>query len=76
MAEDECNDIEKEISGWENYDTGLTSKMMSKYAYPGKGLGKCEDRIVEPIIEEAKTAIGDGTTKSRTGFDILQELAV
>ena len=67
-AEDnETNDTE--IGAWERHNTGFASKMMSKYGYQGKGLGKREDGIIEPIIGERKTAFGEEKTASKTAFD-------
>ena len=43
---------------WEKHSTGFASKIMEKMGYKGRGLGKGEDGILEPIIIENTKVIG------------------
>jgi hypothetical protein len=45
-----------EIGAWEAHTLGFGSWQLLKYGYRGKGLGKNEDGIVEPISGERKTS--------------------
>ena len=44
------------IGAWEAHTRGFASREMYKYGYRGKGLGKNEDGITEPIRGEKKTS--------------------
>ena len=44
--------------GWEKYSTGAASNIMKKMGYKGKGLGKDENGIMEPITIEHPQILG------------------
>ena len=44
------------IGAWQAHTRGFASKEMSKYGYRGRGLGKNQDGITEPIRGEKKTS--------------------
>ena len=41
---------------WEKYSNGFAGKMLNKMGFRGKGLGKCENGISEPIQIEKKSS--------------------
>ena len=43
---------------WEKYSTGVASKIMDKMGYKGKGLGKNENGITEPIAIDYSHTLG------------------
>ena len=43
-------DQEREIAPWDKHNTGFATRMMKKMNYGGKGLGKSENGIIEPIM--------------------------
>ena len=57
---EEINDFfTNEPFGWEKYSTGAASKIMKKMGYnKGKGLGKDENGIMEPIMIENSQVFG------------------
>ena len=52
------NDTEEdiEIGAWEVHNRGFASRQLLKYGYRGKGLGKNEDGIIQPISGKKKTS--------------------
>ena len=48
---------------WEQYSTGIASKILDKMGFKGKGLGKCEDGITEPITIDSSVRFQTTTTK-------------
>ena len=44
----------RDFGAWEKSSSGFGSKMLKKYGYCGKGLGKMENGIVNPITIESK----------------------
>ena len=56
----------KERVLWEKHSTGFATKMLIKMNYGGKGLGKYENGIVEPIIiNESRTLGGEEEPKKK-----------
>ena len=43
---------------WEKHSSGFASKMLDKMGYKGKGLGKAEDGIIEPITVTNSLGLG------------------
>ena len=54
---------EFKLGAWEKYNTGFASKIMKRMGYGGKGLGKREDGIIDPIMP----SINRGLTTSLLG---------
>ena len=61
-ANKDDNISDTEINDWEKHTNGFARKEMSKYGYQGKGLGKKEDGITEPIVGKKKTAFDSSDT--------------
>ena len=51
------------LGAWEVHNNGFASKVMKKYGYSGKGLGKREDGIIEPIQVKQKSRFDDEDTE-------------
>lgn len=45
---------------WQKHSSGAAAKIMNKMGYKGKGLGKTESGITEPISNKPKVFINDG----------------
>ena len=59
-TEDQENPVsEEKINDWEKHTNGFARKELSKYGYQGKGLGKREDGITQPIEGVRKVAFDD-----------------
>ena len=58
-SHDETHDDAYKLGEWEIHNNGFASKIMKKYGYGGKGLGKDENGIVKPIQAEKKSRFRD-----------------
>ena len=50
---------------WEKYSNGFASKMLNKMGFKGKGLGKSENGITEPIVIERKNSFNEESDTER-----------
>ena len=71
-------DLENGCNPWEKHSTGIASRIMKKMGYKGKGLGKTENGITEPIRVEKKdrfepTKGKNGDSKKRKLVYILSD---
>ena len=62
-ALDETISISEEFGTWEKYNRGFASRYMKKMGYEGRGIGKLENGIVEPIMP----SVNRGLTSSLLG---------
>ena len=56
---------------WEKYSSGVASKILDKMGYSGKGLGKDEDGILEPVT--IKPAAARKNSRKRKSIFILSD---
>ena len=62
------------IGAWMKYNRGFAAKYMEKLNYGGKGLGKNEDGIIEPVTVQKKTVLGIVPQKQTSSSSITTEL--
>ena len=53
-GKDETYRLDKKMFAWEKYSTGCAGRIMERMGYKGKGLGKRENGIREPITVEKR----------------------
>ena len=59
-------DMTYQLGSWEKYNRGFATKMMKRMGYNGRGLGKFENGIIEPIsIHNIRTKDTDQMTQSK-----------
>ena len=63
----------KDFAAWEKSSNGFGSKILKMYGYSGKGLGKTENGIVNPITIESKKSFAKNTDKSEKKSDIFRK---